>query len=98
MEKLSSEVMIYLQNLKHYFDNNDEVRSYFIINQQDKLFYNQIAKISQLNFNKTGQPMLTVDQFELVRVFLISFGRAVDSTAKGDLFVDYNQYGKFFLN
>lgn len=93
MDKISAEVLIYMQNIKNYFSSNEETKKYFIVNGQDELFYSRVTKISQLNFEKTGQPMLTIDQFELVRVFLISF-----SPESKTLYTDYKEFGKFFLN
>lgn len=98
MENLPSEVLIYLQKLKSYFNSVDEVRNYFVGNAHIESFYEKVTKTSQENFQKTGQPMLSVDQFELIRIELLKEHSEQIKQLPKEIFVDYKEFGKFYLN
>lgn len=98
MENLPSEVLIYLQKLKSYFNSVDEVRNYFVGDVHIDLFYEKVTKTSQENFQKTGQPMLSVDQFESIRIELMREHFKQIKQLPKEIFVDYKQFGKFYLN
>jgi hypothetical protein len=51
MNKLSPEVLIYVQSVKSYFQKNDEAREYFIANSDEEQFFKHLSEISQKNFN-----------------------------------------------
>lgn len=63
-KKISPEVLIYIQNLRQYFKSNDEAMAYFDINENDEDFFNHLSEISQENFEETGEPELSLLQFE----------------------------------
>lgn len=98
MQNLSPEVLIYLQTLKNYFNNNEEVKNYFMVHDNENLFYHQISHISQLNLNLSGQPMLTIEQFETIRMNMIQIINQPNNLTESHLFVDLKEYGKFYLN
>jgi hypothetical protein len=96
MRKLPSEVLIYIQNLRAYLDSNDEIKKYFIINEDEDFFYNQVSQISQFNLSAIGEPLLSVEQFENIRTLIIR--NFLIKLQEDALFVDYKEYGKFCLN
>ena len=61
------EVLIYIQKVKTYLENDDKARSYFLDDVDEDLFYQHLIEISRKNFEKDGEPTLTQDQFELLR-------------------------------
>jgi len=67
LEKLSSEVLIYVQNVRKYFTSNDETREYFGINTHEDEFFDGVITQAQKNYEETGDPELSTDQFEDVR-------------------------------
>ncbi len=67
----SPESLIYLQTIKNYFESNEEARKYFLSNLNEDEFYNSILKVAENNFRKTGEPQLTQEQLEFLRVSLI---------------------------
>ena len=67
MDKLSPEVLIYVQSVKNYFQKNDEAREYFIANSDEEQFFKHLSEISQKNFEQLGEPMLNKEQFDLLR-------------------------------
>lgn len=103
MEKLSPEVLIYIQSVKHYFETNQEAREYFLGNADEELFYKHLSEISQKNFDKNGEVMLDKTQFELLRVTVQAI--AVVTTpvenlpsAEDYIFIDMRGYAKICLN
>jgi hypothetical protein len=65
---METEVLIYIQKVKTYFKNNEEARDYFIGDSSIDEFYNQLTIISSKNLKTNGQPELTKEQFELLRM------------------------------
>lgn len=65
---MDTEVLIYLQKIKTYFKNNEEARNYFVGDANIDEFYNQLSIISSKNLKTNGQPELTKEQFELLRM------------------------------
>ena len=72
----SPEVLIYLQTVKKYIENNHDARKYFIANDSESDFYELVVDIAQINFDKRGEPQLSKEQFELVRITLIAFKKS----------------------
>jgi hypothetical protein len=64
----SPEVLIYSQNFKKYLDNNDDVRNYFLKNVHEEEFFRKLLEVSEENFKKDGNPELTIQQFEILRI------------------------------
>ena len=65
---MDTEILVYLQRVKNYLKTNEEANKYFIGNSDVEEFYKQLASVSVENFKKNGQPELTKEQFELLRV------------------------------
>jgi hypothetical protein len=67
MDKISPEVLIYIQSVKNYFETNIEAKEYFLSNSNEELFYKHMTEIAQKNFTKNGEAILNREQFELLR-------------------------------
>jgi len=67
MDKISPEVLIYIQSVKNYFESNIEVKEYFLNNSDEELFYKHMIEIAQKNYTKNGDAILNREQFELLR-------------------------------
>lgn len=65
---METEVLIYLQKIKSYLNTNKEAREYFIGDSSIDEFYKHLSIISNKNFETNGQPELTKEQFELLRM------------------------------
>jgi hypothetical protein len=65
---MDTEVLIYLQKVKTYFKNNEGARDYFVGDSDAEEFFNQLTIISSKNLKTNGQPELTKEQFELLRM------------------------------
>ena len=62
--KMSPEVLIYIQTIKQFIDNNDEAKEHFAIQGNEEKFFKFVGELSQKNFDESGDPELTVLQFE----------------------------------
>ena len=72
MDKLSPEVLIYLQSVKNYFETNLEAREFFLSNSDEELFYKHMTEIAQKNYEKNGTATLDREQFELLRKTILA--------------------------
>ena len=103
MDKLSPEVLIYVQSVKNYFQKNDEAREYFIANSNEEQFFKHLSEISQKNFDKNGEVMLDKTQFELLRVTVQAIAIVTApvenlSSVEDNIFIDMRGYAKICLN
>lgn len=83
MEK-SPEVLIYLQTVKKYIENNQDAKKYFVANDSETDFYELVTDIAQINFDKRGEPHLSKEQFELIRITLIAFKKSEEEESEPD--------------
>jgi hypothetical protein len=103
MDKLSPEVLIYIQSVKNYFQKNDEAKEYFIANSDEEQFFKHLSEISQKNFDKNGEVMLDKTQFELLRVTVQAIAivtAPVENlpSVEDNIFIDMRGYAKICLN
>ena len=103
MDKLSPEVLIYVQSVKNYFQKNDEAKEYFIANSDEEQFFKHLSEISQKNFDKNGEVMLDKTQFELLRVTIQAIAivtAPVENlpSVEDNIFIDMRGYAKICLN
>lgn len=92
---LHPDVLIYLQTVKNYLENNIEAKKYFIGRNDEDAFYDLIKDIANVNYEKNREPKLTREQFELVRITLQEF---TDAEKKDDSIYEYiPNYIKFYL-
>lgn len=66
------EVLMYISKLRTYIKNNQKDSEYFFINETNynnhiDLFLEIITRFSIRNFNLSGNPQLTAQQFEMAR-------------------------------
>ena len=103
MDKLSPEVLIYVQSVKNYFQKNKEAREYFISNADEEQFFKHLSEISQKNFDKNGEVMLDKAQFELLRVTVhaiavVTMPIEEVPSVEDNIFIDMRGYVKICLN
>lgn len=99
---MSPEVLIYVQNVRNYFSKDMEARNYFLNEIDEELFFKYLTEISQKNFEKEGEPILSKDQFELIRKTLllvdITKKEFKEETTEDKLFISVGTFGKICLN
>lgn len=95
----SPEVLIYLQTVRKYIESNQEARKYFIPNNVESDFYGLVEDISQINFTKRGEPELSKEQFEFIRITLMAFKNAEEEEILSDSIYEYiPTHINFYLN
>ncbi len=72
MSNFIPEVLIYIQTVKNFIENNSDTKKYLIGNSDEELFYEYVGKLAQENFQKNGEVLLTEGQFELIRKTLLA--------------------------
>ena len=101
IENMSPEVLIYIQTVKKFFISNEESKHYFLDNCDEELFFKYLEDISQKNFEKNGEPMLSEVQFELLRkttkVIAIS-KKEYPQEEKNNIFMDVTGFDPICLN
>ena len=94
--RMAPEVLIYVQNLKLYFDKNKEDQDYFTGNADKELFFKQLAEMAEKNFEESGEPNLTIGQFEELRKNQTSDKeKKYESTG---IFISFGKFGRMSLN
>lgn len=89
MENYSPEVLIYVQSIKNYFDTNENAREYFLKNVNYDIFFENLARISEINLKKNGEPQLTTDQFEFLRITMEIFNK-IDELRENETIYTYD--------
>lgn len=92
---MAPEVLIYISNVKKFLDNNQEAYDYFLKNLDENDFYSKIAITSQINFEKTGDPMLHKNQFEEIKNTLLEL---IKQKKENNIFLDIKDFGTICLN
>jgi len=111
MDKISPEVLIYLQSVKNYFETNIEAKEFFLSNSNEELFYKHMTEIAQKNFDKNGTATLDREQFELLRktILAITISKSnnyirpiedidIKIEQNNNIFIEYDNFGKICLN
>jgi hypothetical protein len=90
---MSAEVLIYLQSLRKHIETNEEAKTYLLGNESVERFFEKVTKLAEYNFKKMGDPKLTIEQFELLRITRTKKLKKIDN-----LFFEFENYGYFCLN
>jgi hypothetical protein len=75
------DILIYIQTVKNFLENNKNTKDYFLTNVDEELFYRNLGQIAQINLEKNGEPQLSKEQFEILRLSLQIF-KQVDEEIK----------------
>jgi hypothetical protein len=87
------EVLIYLNQVKSFLSKNEEARSYFMSNTNPDDFYTKLCEMSEKNFDSSGEPSLTQEQFEELRLEIIK-----EPEKKVFDPIVYTKFGHYSLN
>lgn len=99
--KLHPDILMYLQMIKKFFNTNVEARKYFIVNDNEELFFNKVIEMSIKNYEKNNDPKLSVEQFEELRMSL--FNDIFNSLSEDYIIQNFNlktipELSIFYLN
>lgn len=93
---MSSEVLIYIQNMKKYFTDNISVQTYFGVKGHEEEFFDIVIKLAEKNFEDHGEPQLSYDQLEDIRK---KMHKTKDNPKEAiGIFISTGDYGYISLN
>lgn len=81
---MEPEVLVYINKLKKYLDNNKEARDHFIGELDEEGFMEKVSEFAIKNFIDKDDPTLTMEQFEYIRKIM----RAEEITSREPSYYD----------
>lgn len=88
MKDLPFEVLMYIEKIKKFFNENETTKNYFITENNEEKFFDMLTSISLKVFEKYGDPTLSEKQFEFLRIIVKDY----------EIIDDYNIYVKTSKN
>ena len=52
MKNIHTDILIYVEKLKEYINNSDEVKKYFIGDNDEEQFYDMVVNVAIVNHHK----------------------------------------------
>jgi hypothetical protein len=96
--KFSPDILIYIQTVKNFLENNEGIRKYFLTNVDEDLFFENLGQIAEINLTKNGEPQLSKEQFEVLRLSLQIFKKVDDEIQMEESIYEYIPNNiKFYL-
>ena len=68
MKNIHTDILIYIEKLKEYINNSDEVKKYFIGDNDEEQFYDMVVNVAIVNHHKRNEPNLSEVQFEFIKI------------------------------
>jgi hypothetical protein len=87
--EFSPDILIYIQTVKKFLENNKGTKEYFLTNVDEELFYENLGQIAQINLEKNGEPQLSKEQFEVLRISLQIFKQVDEEIKTENSIYDY---------
>lgn len=72
MNNIHNDILIYMEKLKEYINNNENVKKYFIGEHNEDVFYDMVFNVAVVNHYKRNEPNLSEIQFEFIKMTLDS--------------------------
>ena len=96
--KFSPDILIYIQTVKNFLENNKGIRKYFLTNVDEDLFFENLGQIAEINLTKNGEPQLSKEQFEVLRLSLQIFKKVDEEIQMEESIYEYIPNNiKFYL-
>ena len=96
--KFSPDILIYIQTVKNFLENNEGIKKYFLTNVDEDLFFETLGQIAEINLTKNGEPQLSKEQFEVLRLSLQIFKKVDDEIQMEESIYEYIPNNiKFYL-
>jgi len=96
-KKMSPEVLIYIQTVKKFLTVNETTRKYFAVDRNEEAFFDYVTELSSKNYEESGSPQLSIEQFELLRKRMHGESDAEHKVSTG-LFINMDGFGMISLN
>ena len=96
--KFSPDILIYIQTVKNFLENNEGTKIYFLTNVDEDLFFENLGQIAEINLTKNGEPQLSKEQFEVLRLSLQIFKKVDEEIQMEESIYEYIPNNiKFYL-
>ena len=96
--KFSPDILIYIQTVKNFLENNEGIKKYFLTNVDEDLFFENLGQIAEINLTKNGEPQLSKEQFEVLRLSLQIFKKVDEEIQMEESIYEYIPNNiKFYL-
>ena len=96
--KFSPDILIYIQTVKNFLENNEGTKIYFLKNVDEDLFFVNLGQIAEINLTKNGEPQLSKEQFEVLRLSLQIFKKVDEEIQMEESIYEYIPNNiKFYL-
>jgi hypothetical protein len=101
--KIHPDILVYIQKVRNYFDTNEDAKKYFKIHENETLFYDLLIDMSKKNYDKNNEPMLTIEQFEELRMKLLTETFKIENNDDSSIYqvistIDIPELSKICLN
>lgn len=73
MKSIHTDVLIYIEKLRDYINNSEDIKKYFIGDNDEEQFYDMVVNVAIVNHHKRNEPNLSEIQFEFIKMTLESF-------------------------
>ena len=67
MTQYRYEILIYISQVKTFLESNKDAKLFFLSDIDPDIFFDKVSEVSEKNFEKTGEPQLTIDQFQEIK-------------------------------
>jgi hypothetical protein len=97
-EEVPLDVLVYIGNVRQYLETNEQAYKYFIGEFSEETFFSLLKDVAMLNFLKKGEPQLSQEQFEFLRVSVNVFSRVDQDEMPQDSIYEYiPNHLKFYI-
>lgn len=91
-KKTPLEVLIYVQKVKSFILQNEEMRKRFFLESNESAFFLYVSELAQKNLDEHGSPELSIEQFEEIKIKTASIENSIGR------FLFLGEYGVVSLN
>jgi len=94
MNDIPLEVLIYIEKIKKFFEDNETTKKYFINEKNEEKFFEVLTTISTKVFEQNGDPTLNEKQFEFIRIITRDFEFDDDKYINEFIYIKNHKYLK----
>ena len=67
MTQYRYEILIYINQVKKFLESNKDAKIFFLSDIDPDIFFDKVSEISEKNFEETGEPQLTIEQYQKIK-------------------------------
>ena len=93
---INPEVLIYINKVKEFLEKNEAANKYLLGTNDYDLFFDEVLKFAETNFEEKGDATLTKEQFEEIRKSSQKLSPITDYS--NGVFMEIPNFGLISLN